>query len=159
MGAEYWSQMGLQEPRPRFAHQLVYNPSRKCQYLFGGNPGESNHPNVRLDDFWELHLTRYRYDSCRPVPTDILRKAQFQIRKQKFIELCGHAEKKEALAYLQTHVSQKVDHEDIEESKVFRQLVMFLFSWNSTKGNDGSGGIGGGVGGMAIDRSVQGIHF
>ncbi|KAJ3357343.1 Muskelin 1, intracellular mediator containing kelch motif [Kappamyces sp. JEL0680] len=126
VGADYWSQMGHQEPRPRFAHQLVYDPIRKCQYLFGGNPGETNHPNLRLDDFWELFLTR-------PLPTDILRKALFQIRKQRFIELCAKGIKSDALTYLQTKVSESVCHDIPEESKVFRELVLFLFSWNPKK--------------------------
>lgn len=59
VGSDYWAAMGHQEPRPRFAHQLVYDPKRKCQYLFGGNPGETSQPNLRLDDFWELFLTRF----------------------------------------------------------------------------------------------------
>ena len=59
LGSDYWSKPGLQEPRPRFAHQIVYNPKTRCQYLFGGNPGESAHPNLRLDDFWLLNLVRY----------------------------------------------------------------------------------------------------
>ena len=119
--------MGNQEPRPRFAHQLVYDPTRKCQFLFGGNPGETNHPNLRLDDFWELHLTR-------PQADDVLRRALFQIRKQRFIELSKRGVKSDALSYLQTKVSQVVNHEDPEESKVFRELVLFLFSWNPKEG-------------------------
>ena len=47
------------EPCPRFAHQLVYDHVRKKQYLFGGNPGEAGSPGKRLDDFWELSLSRY----------------------------------------------------------------------------------------------------
>jgi len=45
-------------PTPRFAHQLVYDPITKTQYLFGGNPGDSTDVNKRLDDFWELRLIR-----------------------------------------------------------------------------------------------------
>ncbi|KAJ3045304.1 Muskelin 1, intracellular mediator containing kelch motif [Rhizophlyctis rosea] len=58
-GQEYWSRMGEVEPCPRFAHQLVYDGRRRCQYLFGGNPGESGRPGLRLDDFWELWLVRF----------------------------------------------------------------------------------------------------
>ena len=46
------------EPVPRFAHQLVYDHIRKVHYMFGGNPGDSSNLNLRLDDFWELHLLR-----------------------------------------------------------------------------------------------------
>ena len=59
VGSEYWAKMGDKEPRPRFAHQLVYDHHRKIQYLFGGNPGEVSNPNLRLDDLWELRLIRY----------------------------------------------------------------------------------------------------
>ncbi|KAJ2999772.1 Muskelin 1, intracellular mediator containing kelch motif [Globomyces sp. JEL0801] len=128
VGTEYWSTMTHQEPRPRFAHQLVYNSKRKSQYLFGGNPGENAHPNLRLDDFWELYLTR-------PSPTDMLRKAQFQIRKQKFVEY-STVDKAMALQYLQTSISQVVDHSDEAESKEFRELTLHLFSWNPRTNND-----------------------
>ncbi|KAI8900611.1 Muskelin N-terminus-domain-containing protein [Globomyces pollinis-pini] len=128
VGTEYWSTMTHQEPRPRFAHQLVYNSKRKSQYLFGGNPGENAHPNLRLDDFWELYLTR-------PSPTDMLRKAQFQIRKQKFVEY-STVDKAMALQYLQTSISQVVDHSDEVESKEFRELTLHLFSWNPRTNND-----------------------
>lgn len=119
--------MDKEEPRPRFAHQLVYNSTLKCQYLFGGNPGETNQPNLRLDDFWQLFLTR-------PLAGDILRKALFRIRTQKFKELCLAGDKNAALTYLQTQVSQTVNHEDNEESQEFRALVLFLFSWNPKRG-------------------------
>lgn len=115
--------MDNQEPRPRFAHQLVYNTNLKCQYLFGGNPGESNQPNLRLDDFWQLFL-------ARPLASDILRKSLFQIRTQKFKELCTAGDKNAALTYLQTYVSLTVNHDDPEESQQFRALVLYLFSWN-----------------------------
>lgn len=47
------------EPCPRFAHQLVYDHINKVQYLFGGNPGDIRDITKRLDDFWELRLSRY----------------------------------------------------------------------------------------------------
>jgi hypothetical protein len=56
--ADYWSKKANSEPRPRFAHQMVYNSKSKTQYLFGGNPGDSSQPNLRLDDFWKLSLVR-----------------------------------------------------------------------------------------------------
>jgi len=44
------------EPCPRFAHQLVYDHIKKVHYLFGGNPGKSQSPKLRLDDFWTLEV-------------------------------------------------------------------------------------------------------
>jgi len=48
----------VNQPCPRYAHQLVYHPIRKIHYMFGGNPGKREEPNIRLDDFWELKLTK-----------------------------------------------------------------------------------------------------
>lgn len=47
-----------QEPCPRYAHQLVYDAKRRTHYLFGGNPGRLNSPQLRLDDFWILKLEK-----------------------------------------------------------------------------------------------------
>lgn len=58
MSAEFWSRGQDTEPCPRYAHQLVYDPVRKCQMLFGGNPGDPVNLNARLDDLWELWLFR-----------------------------------------------------------------------------------------------------
>jgi hypothetical protein len=142
--SEYWVQMESKEPRPRFAHQLVYDPNRKCQYMFGGNPGEASQPNLRLDDFWELHLTR-------PSPKDILRKAQFHIRKQRFIELSQGGDKSAALQYLQVNVSKVVNHDDPSESQTFRELAMYLFAWNGNKSTMEDLN----VGGMAVDATTK----
>ncbi|KAH6591184.1 hypothetical protein BASA61_005038 [Batrachochytrium salamandrivorans] len=124
ISAEYWANMADKEPRPRFAHQLVYNPKLKCQYLFGGNPGEIGNPNLRLDDLWELRLVR-------PTTEDVLRRAIFQIRRQKFTEMCQNstANPFSTLQYLQTQVSLFVNHEDETESKAFRDLSSSLFRW------------------------------
>lgn len=46
------------EPCPRYAHQLVYDWNNKVHYLFGGNPGKNTSPQLRLDDFWILHLQK-----------------------------------------------------------------------------------------------------
>ena len=37
------------------------------------------------------------------------------------------------MAYLQSQVSQVVKHDNPDESKDFRQLVLFLFTWNPAK--------------------------
>lgn len=47
-------------PRPRFAHQLVYDHLKKVHYLFGGNPGPNKNGAMnkeRLDDFWSLEVS------------------------------------------------------------------------------------------------------
>uniref|UniRef100_A0A8C4QGM5 Muskelin 1, intracellular mediator containing kelch motifs n=1 Tax=Eptatretus burgeri TaxID=7764 RepID=A0A8C4QGM5_EPTBU len=64
------------EPCPRFAHQLVYDEKHKVHYLFGGNPGKTSSPKMRLDDFWSLRL-------CRPSRDDLLRKCRYLIRKHR----------------------------------------------------------------------------
>lgn len=46
------------EPCPRYAHQLVYDDVAKFHYMFGGNPGRSALPQLRLDDFWILELEK-----------------------------------------------------------------------------------------------------
>ncbi|KAI8849074.1 Muskelin N-terminus-domain-containing protein [Chytridium lagenaria] len=121
-GPEYWEKMKDLEPVPRFAHQLVYDPTRRVQYLFGGNPGDNSNLNLRLDDFWELGLQR-------PSPEDILRRAKFQIKKQKFREMCKTGNTFRALNYLQNEIADVVNHEDEAESKAFRELTQWLFQW------------------------------
>lgn len=49
---------GSMEPCPRYAHQLVYDEQAKTHYLFGGNPGIFQYQQLRLDDFWLLHLEK-----------------------------------------------------------------------------------------------------
>jgi hypothetical protein len=55
---EYWQKMKHVEPCPRFAHQMVYDSMAGVQYVFGGNPGDRDCASKRLDDFWQLKLTR-----------------------------------------------------------------------------------------------------
>ena len=56
----YWTKHQSVEPRPRYAHQLVYDETRCLHYMFGGNPGgrEGKDGRLRLGDFWSLHLVR-----------------------------------------------------------------------------------------------------
>ncbi|KAK2582051.1 hypothetical protein KPH14_002756 [Odynerus spinipes] len=119
IGEKYWSKMQDFEPCPRFAHQLVYDRIKKVHYLFGGNPGRSCLPNLRLDDFWQLKL-------CRPSHEQILKKCKLIIRKHKFEELALN-NSIEALEYLQTKVSEIIDHDDIEQTKEFQLLTSILF--------------------------------
>ncbi|KAI8614210.1 Muskelin N-terminus-domain-containing protein [Chytriomyces sp. MP71] len=169
VGAEYWSRMRDREPCPRFAHQLVFDHVRKCHYLFGGNPGDSTNLNLRLDDFWELHL-------IRPSPEDVLRKAKFRIRRQQFREICQADNTSQALHYLQNDVSAVVNHADEVESKEFRDLTQQLFKWKFignaiVVGNTGGDGgnvmsapvvhpaapVGGGSGGGSSGIGVGGL--
>lgn len=116
-----------EEPRPRYAHQLVYDPLRQIHYLFGGNPGEVGNPRRRLNDFWSLQLQRTRG------PEDILRRATFLLRRQCFRELCaqrsptpGSPSMLNAMRFLQQEVSQAVCHGDPEESREFAALSGWL---------------------------------
>lgn len=128
---------GAEEPCPRFAHQLVYDPAARTHYLFGGNPGESSNPRRRLDDFWQLRLERPLNEQ------DILRRAMFLIRRQQFYEMClsrrvrvaesapsaaaaASPSMVNAMRFLQTDVAQTVNHADPAESQEFRQLSSWL---------------------------------
>ncbi|XP_014471613.1 PREDICTED: muskelin [Dinoponera quadriceps] len=118
-GEKYWSKMQDYEPCPRFAHQIVYDHTRKVHFLFGGNPGRSCLPNLRLDDFWQLELRR-------PTPEQILKRCKLIIRKHKFQEL-ALSNSIEALEYLQTRVSEIIDHSDTQQTKEFQSLTSVLF--------------------------------
>ncbi|XP_072327210.1 muskelin isoform X3 [Scyliorhinus torazame] len=98
-----------EEPCPRFAHQLVYDDMHKVHYLFGGNPGKSCSPKMRLDDFWSLKL-------CRPSKDYLLRHCRYLIRRHRFEEK-ARAEPLSALKYLQNDLYVTVDHSDPEETK------------------------------------------
>jgi len=119
-GLHYWTKMQNVEPCPRFAHQLIYDPAHKTHYLFGGNPGESSLPKMRLDDFWMLKLQR-------PNLSHLVRRCKFFIRKHRYQELTQQDQIK-ALTYLQTEVSELVDHSDQGERREFESLTSTLFS-------------------------------
>uniref|UniRef100_H2ZEN2 F5/8 type C domain-containing protein n=1 Tax=Ciona savignyi TaxID=51511 RepID=H2ZEN2_CIOSA len=108
-----------QEPCPRYAHQLVYDHTQQVHYMFGGNPGKTSQPKLRLNDFWSLKLTR-------PTEADILRKSRYAIRRQTFRELALR-NPVSALHYLQSNVSEVVDHRDAKEATEFRLLTSTLF--------------------------------
>lgn len=148
VGEKYWSKMQDYEPCPRFAHQIVYDHTRKVNlgiigygitewivgfgknvvytssfpvqihFLFGGNPGRSYLPNLRLDDFWQLELRR-------PTAEQILKRCKLIIRKHKFQEL-ALSNSIEALEYLQTKVSEIIDHNDAQQTK-----EVFIYGKNS----------------------------
>uniref|UniRef100_A0A8B9C4S1 Muskelin n=2 Tax=Anser TaxID=8842 RepID=A0A8B9C4S1_9AVES len=112
-----------EEPCPRFAHQLVYDELHKVHYLFGGNPGKSCSPKMRLDDFWSLKL-------CRPSKEYLLRHCKYLIRKHRFEEK-AQTDPLSALKYLQNDLYVTVDHSDPEETKEFQLLASALFKSGS----------------------------
>jgi len=116
-GHQYWNTMQNTEPRPRFAHQLVYDSKSKVHYLFGGNPGENDYPHERLDDFWALQLTR-------PGSDFVLSRAMFILRKQQYSEMCAAGDQLAALAFLREAVAAVVPKEDMGQ---FNSLAMCLF--------------------------------
>lgn len=87
----------------------------QIHYLFGGNPGHYYQPKLRLDDFWQLKLSR-------PSHEQILQKCKFLIRKHKFEELALE-NSVEALEYLQTKIAEIIDHNDEEQTK---EVIIFL---------------------------------
>lgn len=60
----------VEEPCPRYAHEVVYHPKSKRMYLFGGNVnfddpegddamGDSTFGGVRkMNDFWKMEVCR-----------------------------------------------------------------------------------------------------
>ncbi|KAF9236343.1 Muskelin N-terminus-domain-containing protein [Melanogaster broomeanus] len=136
-------------PVPRYAHQVVYDESMKRMYMHGGNAGESRGVDeeekeneevqggdrsrtrdeedqrprsgsreMRLDDFWVMKLIR----------REVIRKAKYEIRRQRFREMCEEQPAVTALRYLQTDVFEVVDHNNPEETSIFRSLLAHLLS-------------------------------
>ncbi|KAN0064601.1 hypothetical protein ACQY0O_002230 [Thecaphora frezii] len=124
------------EPRPRYAAQLVFDDRNKVYYLHGGNPEDPDDRQLRLDDLWRLTL-------MRPTPGEVLRRAKFRVRQQRFLEMtraiaaqgAGTSEATslglEALIYLQSEVGAVVDHSNEAESKLFRRLMTHLLNAQS----------------------------
>ncbi|KAI9007518.1 Muskelin N-terminus-domain-containing protein [Phycomyces nitens] len=132
-GREYWHKMQNKEPCPRFAHQMVYDSKSKRQYIFGGNPGDTKDPSRRLNDFWELKLTKTK-------PKDIMRRCIFLLRSQKLREMhrkadfekqqnpmkLVNAKTKQILEYLRSYVSPILDESSEEEVGEFQRLCACL---------------------------------
>ncbi|KAK9899070.1 hypothetical protein P389DRAFT_209091 [Cystobasidium minutum MCA 4210] len=101
------------DPKPRFAHQFVYDNEQDEYYLFGGNPAVQS-VSARLDDFWRLKLVR-------KTKYDVLFRCKFFLRRCKFYEMCDEASRQsrddneedspymQALLYLQTELAQVTD--------------------------------------------------
>jgi len=117
----YWSNRQTVEPRPRYAHQLVYDEEKGIHYMFGGNPGgkEGKDGRLRLGDFWKLVLKR-------PQNSDLERFCRLIIRKARFHEL--KSDPMTALAYLQNDLSRSVNHDDKAEEREFRLLAGQIFN-------------------------------
>lgn len=87
--------------------------------MFGGNPGRSCLPKLRLDDFWQLQLSK-------PSNEQILKKCKLIIRTHKFEELAA-SNSFEALEYLQTKVFEIIDHNDEEQTKeVIKSFKIYI---------------------------------
>ena len=117
---DYWQRRQSLEPRPRYAHQLVYEEEAGLHFMFGGNPGgkENRNGKLRLGDFWRLELQRQQN-------TDLERVLVMEIRKTQFRE--KSSDPMAALAFLQTEVSSCVNHEDKEERREFQLLASQVF--------------------------------
>ncbi|XP_050674767.1 muskelin [Leptidea sinapis] len=109
-------------PRPRFAHQLVYDPHRKIHYLFGGNPGSAGSPRLRLDDLWSLRLQR-------PSSSGVVGVARAAIREACYRELAADPRlAPAALHYLRHDLHAATDHGDPLQVANFQKLATLLFS-------------------------------
>ncbi|GAA5806192.1 hypothetical protein HPULCUR_011722 [Helicostylum pulchrum] len=127
----YWNRMKLNEPYPRYTHQMVYNPKTNAHFIFGGHPGDVTDLYRRLDDFWELRLTK-------PNSGQIMRRCLYLIRTRKLYELCKQAERKldtsnqvsadtlYALDYLRKYVTPLVNGDSKDELNHFKKLCAHL---------------------------------
>jgi hypothetical protein len=119
---DYWSKQQMIEPRPRYAHQLVYHEENTAHFMFGGNPGgrEGKEGRQRLGDFWSLVLKR-------PSKLELERKCRLMIRETQFRELSLNKTPMDALVYLQSKLSECVNHNNKEEERHFQLLAGQIF--------------------------------
>jgi hypothetical protein len=117
----YWNKMQTEEPRPRYAHQLVYDEVNCVHFMFGGNPGgkQGKEDKLRLGDFWRLQL-------IRPSRKDVLRRCKLMIRQCNFSELASNNQM-QALKYLHTSLASIVDHKNPKEEREYQLLTSELF--------------------------------
>ncbi|XP_059059021.1 muskelin [Achroia grisella] len=139
------------EPRPRFAHQLVYDPVRKIHYLFGGNPGNQSNPRLRLDDLWALRLVRADGASLVAGARAALRETCY--REMAAQPARGHL----ALTYLRSHVAPTLDHSDPQQVTRFQKLATVLFAGEAACGCGRAAGAGGagGAGGAWCEHEPR----
>ena len=81
--------------------------------------GEASARNTRLCDFWRLNLHR-------PSSADIVGRCRYLIRRRKFKELCAE-NSREAMRFLQTELSEVVNHKDEAQAAEFQALTLSLF--------------------------------
>jgi len=113
--------MQTEEPRPRYAHQLVYDETNRVHFMFGGSPGgkQGKEDRLRLGDFWRLQL-------LRPNRKEVLRRCRILIRQCKFSELASQ-DSMHALRYLHTSLSSIVDHHNSQEEREVKQNYLKFF--------------------------------
>ncbi|KAG1446533.1 hypothetical protein G6F56_009538 [Rhizopus delemar] len=128
----------LNSPLPRYAHQMVYDPTTDVHYIFGGNPGNQQGENTRLNDLWELKLKK-------PNSPNVYCQCLFMVRAQRLRELCMETMTKKkisiALDYLRTHVTPLVDYEDQKQVNELERLcsqVCFLGDSTYEKMSEGN---------------------
>ncbi|KAJ7072021.1 hypothetical protein C8F01DRAFT_1205709 [Mycena amicta] len=107
--------LALEEPMPRFAHQVVYHPTTRTNSA----PEEKDERDRRLDDFWQMSLSRMP-------PEDVVRRATLQVRKQQFREMSEDGSQVKALRFLRNNVLPVVDQHDAEENADYRGLMSYL---------------------------------
>ncbi|KAL4078206.1 Muskelin N-terminus-domain-containing protein [Scleroderma yunnanense] len=81
---------------------------------------------LRLDDFWSMTLVRAG-------PEEVVRRGIYQIRQQRFREMCEDLPPLTALHYLQRDVADVVDHTNSEEADAFRSLLAHLLAITPSK--------------------------
>ncbi|XP_037947851.1 muskelin [Teleopsis dalmanni] len=111
------------EPCPRYAHQMVYDDTVKLHYLFGGNPGKTSLPQLRLDDFWILSLEK-------PKREEILKHCRFLIRRLHYEEI-ARVDSFKAMQYLRNRISEVIDHSNEEQLNKFHKLASLIFTSNT----------------------------
>jgi len=115
-------------PIPRYAHSLVYDPVDRVHYLFGGNPG-AQPPQLRLDDFWALHLQK-QIDQSK-----ILQQCRYLIRTKEY-ETLAKTDPILGMQYLQTQLYQVIDQSNQEQLKHFHKLATLLFKTQESSLNE-----------------------
>ncbi|KAF5383443.1 hypothetical protein D9757_006088 [Collybiopsis confluens] len=121
-------------PLSRFAHQVVYDNNSKTIYLHGGatmikrteaSDSSEEMPTKRLSDFWKMNLRRLSAD-------ELIRRSAYLIRQQRFKEMCSTSQPAvQTLLYLQNQVSEVVNHDNENETQLFRSLLTHLLAVSS----------------------------
>jgi len=100
--------------KPRTGHTFVYNKATNTFYLFGGLFNEERH-----NELWKLRVKPCTKES-------LFRKIKFILTKHRFLRLVNKDLEK-AIDYLQTKVFENVDHGNIDEERVFKELCFEIY--------------------------------